>query len=221
MRLELITIGDELLLGFTIDTNAAFLARELAAVGVSVVRRGTVGDSASEIAAAVGDALDRTGAVITTGGLGPTSDDMTRPAIAVLFGRELVPDESRWEALRAEWKERGRGEIPLTNRAQVMIPRGAHVLENRHGTAPGILLEDDRGRWCAMLPGVPREMRGMVGDVVLPRLIRMLGETRQVVRSRTLRTTSIAESKLAEVLGPLAGGMGGVSLAYLPGQDGV
>src|SRR5688572_31496109 len=126
MRLELITIGDELLLGYTIDTNAAFLARELAAVGVSVVRRATVGDSASAIAAAVSDALDRTGAVITTGGLGPTSDDMTRPSIAALFGRELVPDESRWEALRSVWRERGRGEIPATNRSQVMIPRGAH-----------------------------------------------------------------------------------------------
>jgi nicotinamide-nucleotide amidase len=221
MRLELITIGDELLLGYTIDTNAAFLARELAAVGVSLVRRATVGDSASDIAAAVRDALDRTGAVITTGGLGPTSDDMTRQSIATLFGRELVPDESRWEALRALWKERGRGEIPLTNRSQVMIPRGAQVLENRHGTAPGIVLEDDRGRWCAMLPGVPREMRGMVGDALLPYVTRKLGDTRHVVRSRTLRTTSIAESKLAEVLGPLAGGMDGVSLAYLPGQDGV
>ena len=89
MRLELITIGDELLLGLTIDTNAAYLARELAALGVSVVRRATVADDASEIASAVRDALERTGAVITTGGLGPTSDDLTRSAIADLFGREL------------------------------------------------------------------------------------------------------------------------------------
>ena len=221
MRLELITIGDELLLGYTIDTNAAYLARELAAVGISVARRATVGDNAGEIASAVGDALERTGAVITTGGLGPTSDDRTRAAIATLFGRELVPDEARWERLRVLWKERGRGEIPLNNRSQIMVPSGAEVLDNRHGTAAGIFIEDDRGRWCAMLPGVPREMRGMVGDTLLPLLTPRLGGAERVVRSRTLRTTGIAESHLVERLGPLANGVDGLALAYLPGQDGV
>ena len=222
MFIELITIGDELLLGYTVDTNAAHLARELASIGVSIVRRATVGDDANDIASAVREALDRTGAVITTGGLGPTSDDRTRPAIAELFGRDLVPDEERWEALRALWKERGRGEIPETNRTQIMIPRGATVLTNRHGTAPGIWLEDERGRWCAMLPGVPREMRGMLADELFPRLTaRLDGQQRVVVRSRTLRTTGVAESKLAELLGPLADGIDGLSLAYLPGQEGV
>ena len=222
MQIELITVGDELLLGYTVDTNAAHLARELASMGVSIVRRATVGDDANDIASAVREALDRTGAVITTGGLGPTSDDRTRPAIAELFGRDLVPDEERWEALRALWKERGRGEIPETNRTQIMIPRGATVLTNRHGTAPGIWLEDERGRWCAMLPGVPREMRGMLADELFPRLTaRLDGQQRVVVRSRTLRTTGVAESKLAELLGPLADGIDGLSLAYLPGQEGV
>ena len=221
MLLELITIGDELLLGYTVDTNAAHLARELAAVGVSIVRRATVGDNAADIVACVRDALDRTGAVITTGGLGPTADDLTRPAIAQLFGRELVPDEARWEALRALWKERGRGEIPLANRGQIMIPRGATVLDNRHGTAPGLWLEDDRGRWCAMLPGVPREMRGMLADVLLPRLAVRLDGAETVVRSRTLRTTGVAESQLPQLLGPHAGSVNGLPLAYLPGQEGV
>jgi nicotinamide-nucleotide amidase len=219
--LELITIGDELLLGYTVDTNAAHLARELAAVGVSIVRRATVGDNAADIVACVRDALDRTGAVITTGGLGPTADDLTRPAIAELFGRELVPDEARWEALRALWKERGRGDIPLANRGQIMIPRGATVLDNRHGTAPGLWLEDDRGRWCAMLPGVPREMRGMLADVLLPRLAARLDGVDSVVRSRTLRTTGVAESKLPQLLGPHARSVNGLPLAYLPGQEGV
>jgi competence/damage-inducible protein CinA-like protein len=221
MDLELVTIGDELLLGFTIDTNAAHLARELAAVGFSIVRRATVGDEAGDIASAVKDALERTGAVITTGGLGPTSDDKTRPAIAALFGRDLVPDEARWEALRALWKERGRGEIPLSNRSQIMIPRGATVLTNRHGTAPGIWLEDDRGRWCAMLPGVPREMRGMLDDELMPRLVSRVRGTPLVIRSRTIRTTGVAESMLPELLGPMASGSDGLSLAYLPGQEGV
>ena len=93
MNVELITIGDELLLGFTIDTNAAHLARTLAAEGVEISRRTTVGDTAAEIATAVRDALDRTGAVITTGGLGPTSDDLTKPSIATLFGRGMMLDE--------------------------------------------------------------------------------------------------------------------------------
>jgi nicotinamide-nucleotide amidase len=221
MNVELITIGDELLLGFTIDTNAAHLARTLASIGVSIVRRATVGDDAADIAQAVREALDRTGAVITTGGLGPTSDDRTRPAIAELFGRDLVPDEERWEALRSLWRERGRGEIPQSNRGQIMIPRGATVLTNRHGTAPGIWLEDERGRWCAMLPGVPREMRGMLADELLSRVQGRFGAARTVVRSRTIRTTGIAESKLAEALGPLASGVDGLSLAYLPGQEGV
>ena len=221
MHLELVTIGDELLLGYTIDTNAAHLARELASIGVSIARRATVGDDAAEIASAVKDALDRTGAVITTGGLGPTSDDRTRPAIAELFGRELVPDEERWDALRALWKERGRGEIPIANRTQIMIPRGATVLVNRHGTAPGIWLEDERGRWCAMLPGVPRELRGMVADTLIPRLATRLDSEPAVIRSRTVRTTGVAESKLPELLGTLASGVDGLTLAYLPGQEGV
>ena len=221
MLLELITIGDELLLGYTVDTNAAHIARELSALGVSIVRRATVGDNAADIVASVRDALDRTGAVITTGGLGPTADDLTRPAIADLFGRDLVPDEARWEALRALWKERRRGEIPLANRGQIMIPRGATVLENRHGTAPGLWLEDDRHRWCAMLPGVPREMRGMLSDEIIPKLSARLDGKRRVVRSRTVRTTGIAESSLPELLGPHTRDVHGLPLAYLPGQEGV
>ena len=221
MLLELITIGDELLLGYTVDTNAAYIARELAALGVSIVRRATVGDNAADIVACVREALDRTGAVITTGGLGPTADDLTRPAIAKLFGRDLVPDEARWEALRSLWKERGRGEIPVANRGQIMIPRGATVLDNRHGTAPGLWLEDDSGRWCTMLPGVPREMRGMLADEIVPRLSRRLEGVPRVIRSRTLRTTGVAESKLPDLLGPYAHDVDGLSLAYLPGQEGV
>lgn len=222
MRIELLTIGDELLLGLTIDTNAAWLARQLAADGVSIVQRGTVGDDAERIAAAVRDALDRTGAVITTGGLGPTADDMTKPAIAALFGRRLVFDEARWEALRQLWRERGRpGELPESNRQQVMIPEGAIVLTNRHGTAPAIFLEDARGRWVAMLPGVPREMRGIFVEELQPLVRARAGGGGAVVRTRTIRTTGIAESQLPPVLGELAHGVDGMSLAYLPGPDGI
>ena len=225
MRIELITIGDELLLGFTIDTNAAHLARELAAVGVEIVRRATVGDAADDIAAAVREALDRTGAVVTTGGLGPTSDDLTKPAIAAVFGAEMVFDESIWQGLRALWASRGwAGEPPPANRLQAMVPRGAQVLTNRHGSAPGIWLEDGRGRWVAMLPGVPREMRGMLADELMPRIQARSatgGAPPEVLVSRALRTTGIAESALAERLGDLARSVEGLPVASLPGADGV
>ncbi|MFN0099701.1 MAG: competence/damage-inducible protein A [Gemmatimonadaceae bacterium] len=221
MEVELVSIGDELLLGYTIDTNAAFFAREAAALGIRVVRRATVGDGADEIAAAVKEALVRTGAVITSGGLGPTADDLTKPSIAALFNRGMRLDESIVESLRARWKARGwPGELPQANTTQAMIPEDATILVNRHGSAPGIWLEDDAGRWVAMLPGVPREFRGMTKDELLPRLLAM-GAGGTVVRSRTLRTTGIAESALADKLGELASDPAGVSLAYLPGWEGV
>ncbi len=221
MDVELVTIGDELLLGYTIDTNAAFFAREAAALGVRVVRRATVGDGAEQIAAGVREALDRTGAVITSGGLGPTADDLTKASIAALFGRGMYRDDAIVESLRARWKARGwPGELPKANEMQAMIPEGATILENRHGSAPGIWLDDERGRWVAMLPGVPREFRGMTKDTLLPRLVaRGAGGT--VIRSRTLRTTGIAESAVADALGEHAKDPAGVSLAYLPGWEGV
>lgn len=222
MHVEIVTIGDELLLGETIDSNAVWLARELGAIGIPVVRRTTVGDRDADITAAVRDAVDRTGGVITTGGLGPTADDRTRPAIAAFFGRELHHDEAIWEGLRAIWRERGRsGEPPASNRQQALVPEGATVLTNRYGTAPGLLLEDDRGRWVAMLPGVPREMRGLMAEELLPRLRARMGADRRVIRSLLLRTTGIAESLLPDLLGEYAGGFDRVTLAYLPGQEGV
>jgi nicotinamide-nucleotide amidase len=227
LQVELITIGDELLLGFTIDTNAAHIARTLAASGIEIVRRTTVGDEAGNIAAAVREALDRTGAVITTGGLGPTSDDLTKPAIAKIFGRDIQLDEALASKLEERWHARfPNSRFPATNRTQAEIPEGARILSNRHGTAPGIWLEDERGRWVAMLPGVPREMRGMLVEELLPAIkARSKGE-QSVVLSRTLRTTGIAESAVAELLGPaFLGGpeteLGSLPLAYLPGIAGV
>lgn len=222
MNVEIVTIGDELLLGFTIDTNAAHLARQLAARGIAITRRQTCGDSAVEIATAVREALERTGAVITTGGLGPTSDDLTKESIAAIFGRAMERREEIVANLHQRWKAMGRsGTLPVSNLQQAMVPVGAEILENRHGSAPGIWLEDERGRWVAMLPGVPREMRGMLADALLPRLQGRETGPPQVILSRTLRTTGIAESMLADRLGPLARGPEGLALAYLPGWEGV
>lgn len=244
MQVELVTIGTELLLGFTIDTNAAFLARAMASHGIRIVRRTTVGDGAEEIAAAVREGLARTGAVITSGGLGPTADDMTKPAIAELFGRGMTLDESILADLKERWTKRGwQGELPVANRNQAMIPQGATIIRNDHGSAPGIWLDDGDGRWVAMLPGVPREFRGMAREQLIPRLVERAARARDevragdgdatggdartmvaeplVVQSRTLRTTGIAESALADVLGNLGQDPLGVMLAYLPGWEGV
>ncbi len=222
MNVELITIGDELLLGLTIDSNAAWLARELATIGVRVAWRTTVGDIAADIAAAVRQALDRSGAAITTGGLGPTADDLTKPAIAEAFGRSMHFDEELWEGLKRLWRERGRpGELPEANKQQVMIPDGATILRNRHGTAPGIWLEDDRGRWIAMLPGIPREMRGLATDEVLPRIRARMGDAQTTLRSLTVRATGIAESQLPALLGEYAVEIDGMRVAYQPSPSGV
>ena len=220
MKIEVITIGDELLLGFTIDTNAAHLARALAAEGVEIERRTTCGDTAESIATAVREALERTGAVITTGGLGPTSDDLTKPSIAALFGREMVLDEEHLEWMRERWRTRFQRRLPASNVQQAMLPAGARKLTNNHGSAPGIWLEDERGRWVAMLPGVPREMRGMLSDTLLPLVRARVGSGALVVRSRTLRTTGIGESHIADLVATIDGGVGEVGLAYLPNADG-
>ncbi|MEP6906065.1 MAG: CinA family nicotinamide mononucleotide deamidase-related protein, partial [Gemmatimonadales bacterium] len=225
MKVEVVTIGDELLLGFTVDTNAAHLARELAAIGVEITRRSTVGDKAEEIAFAVRDALERSDGVVTTGGLGPTSDDMTKPSIAALFGRAMVRDEAIARWLRDRWAGmRRKGPIPESNFTQAMIPEGASILANSQGSAPGIWLEDERGRWVAMLPGVPREMRAMASEQLIPRLTGRLsaaGGSPTVIMSRTLRTTGIAESALADLLGEMGRSVGGFAPAFLPGVEGV
>lgn len=220
MKIEVVTIGDELLLGYTVDTNAAHLARSLAAEGVEIERRTTCGDTAESIATAVREALDRSGAVITTGGLGPTSDDLTKPSIAALFGRTMVLDEEHLAWMQERWRTRFHRAMPESNRQQAMLPSGARKLVNNHGSAPGIWLEDDRGRWVAMLPGVPREMRGMLADTLLPLVRERAGTGGRVVRSRTLRTTGIGESHIADLVATIDGGVGDVGLAYLPNADG-
>lgn len=220
MKIEVVTIGDELLLGYTIDTNAAHLARTLAAEGVEISRRTTVGDAAESIASGVREALDRAGAVITTGGLGPTSDDLTKPSIAALFGRGMVLDEEHLAWMDARFRTLFQRPMPEANRQQAMLPDGARKLQNNHGSAPGIWIEDERGRWVAMLPGVPREMRGMLADTLLPLIRERLGGARTVVRSRTLRTTGLGESFIADRVATLEGGVGGVGLAYLPNAEG-
>jgi nicotinamide-nucleotide amidase len=221
VKLEIVTIGTELLLGHTLDTNAAELGRALAAVGVEITRRATVPDRPEAIRSAVAEALERTGFVLTTGGLGPTGDDLTKTAVAQLLERRLVLDPQLLAGIEARFQRLGRP-MPEINKSQAEVPEGATILPNPRGTAPGLWVEDARGRVAVLLPGVPREMRGLLADEVLPRLERrQQGGTRRVVRSRTLRTTGIAESALAERIGPIEGELAPLTLAYLPSPDGV
>ena len=212
MDLELVTIGTELLLGFTIDTNSAFAGKALAAAGVKVVRRTAVPDTPEAIRGAVAEALARTGAVLTTGGLGPTRDDISKVSVAAHFGAPLEFRPETWDRIVERFRRFGR--VPTdNNRIQAELPKGAVELVNQWGSAPGIWLEGRPGL-VIMLPGVPREMRNLLTHEVVPRLAQRGGAT--VVRSRTLRTTAIGESLLAERMGEIEREIAPLTLAYLP-----
>jgi nicotinamide-nucleotide amidase len=217
VKLEVVTIGTELLLGQILDTNAAELGRALAGAGAEVVRHVSVADRPETIRAAVREALERTGFVITTGGLGPTRDDMTKREIAALFHKRLLLDDALLRSLEERFRRLGRT-MPAVNRTQAEVPEGATVLPNPRGTAPGLWVED-RGRVVVMLPGVPSEMRGLLAEQVLPRLAAR--GSGLVVRSRTVRTTGVAESALAERVGPIEEELAPLTLAYLPSTEGV
>ncbi|MGB7211683.1 MAG: competence/damage-inducible protein A [Gemmatimonadales bacterium] len=217
MNIEIVTIGTELLLGFTVDTNSAFAGRVLAARGVRVVRRTSVPDDPAAITAAVREALARTGAVLTTGGLGPTRDDITKKVVADLFDAPLEFQEPLWQDLVERYRRRGMTPV-ASNRSQAEVPRGATVLPNPWGSASGLWMEGAPGL-VIMLPGVPREMEHLLSDEVAPRLAARAGA--RVVRSRVVRTVAIGESVLAERLGDIDAVIGPLTLAYLPGVTGV
>ncbi len=220
MKLEVLTIGTELLLGYTVDTNAAELGRALAAAGAEITRHTTVADRPEAIRASVAEALDRTGFVITTGGLGPTRDDMTKTVVAELLGKRLLLDERLLATIRARFDRMGRP-MPASNRTQAEVPEDAVILPNARGTAPGLWVEDARGRTVVLLPGVPREMQGLLVEEVLPRIVARQGGDRRVVLSRTVRTTGVSESALAERVGPIEPDIAPLTLAYLPSVEGV
>ncbi len=223
MDLEVVTVGTELLLGFTLDGNTADIGRILSPIGCNVVRSTSVTDNASAIRDAVADGLSRSGFVIVTGGLGPTQDDITKKAVAEMFGAPLELDHVHLATLEAKFAKLGRGPMPSSNRSQAEIPRGATPLRNPRGTAPGIWLHAATGT-VVMLPGVPEEMRGLLKGEVVPRLERIQrdgGVQGSVTRSITLRTTGVSESRLAENLGEIGALPPAVTMSYLPGVDGV
>ncbi len=217
---ELVAVGDELVLGETIDTNGSWLGRRLAAEGFVVVRRTIVGDDAGGIREAIGDALARTRVVLVTGGLGPTQDDRTRPAVADLYGWPLETDETWLEVIRERFRSRGR-RFPEINRVQAEVPRGARLVANERGTAPALVLDDPGRGLCILLPGVPAEVHWLVDTWVVHFLQDRVGTDRQPVRNRELRTTGLPESEVAERIADVISTMHPLTIAFLPVGNGI
>jgi nicotinamide-nucleotide amidase len=197
VRVEVVAVGTELLLGQVVDTNSSWIAERLAANGFDCHYQTRVGDNSGRIAGVVRAGLARNEAVIVCGGLGPTQDDVTREALAEVMGVELVRDQEIAEALRRRFSSHGRT-MPENNLRQADVPRGATVIAQSIGTAPGLICPVG---WKTIyaVPGVPSEMREMVERAVLADLRRRYGES-GVVASRTLRTWGATESRLAEML---------------------
>lgn len=197
MRCEVIAVGTELLLGQIVDTNSSWIGEQLALSGIDSHFQTKVGDNAARIASALRIALDRSDAVIMCGGLGPTQDDITRDVIADVLGVALVRRADLEERIRAMFGSRGRT-MPENNLRQADVPEGAEVIAEMPGTAPGLVCPvGDRVVYA--VPGVPYEMKEMVGGTVLSDLRRRAGVA-SVIRSRTLRTWGHSESGLAEML---------------------
>lgn len=217
MKAEIITVGDELLSGLTLNGNAAFIGQRLTGSGYELRWVSTVGDDAEDIFDALGRAQDRADVVIMTGGLGPTHDDITKKVVARYFESEMVFDQRVYAWLEERFRQWGR-EVSPSNRAQAEIPAKAEVLRNTAGTAPGLLFRAGRKR-VFVLPGVPEEMRRLMEEEVMPRLGNAAGAG--AVRTRMLRTVGIPESTLYERLQPEIERFSDVRIAFLPKARGV
>ena len=216
MKAEIITIGDEILIGQIVDTNAAYIAQRLNSAGFVVSERSSVGDRAEQIVRAIEQSMQRSDVVITTGGLGPTKDDITKTTLATLFGGGMHVDRRVEEHVRTMLAARNI-EFNELNRSQAMVPDSCEVLFNAHGTAPGMWFERD-GKVVISLPGVPFEMRHLMEDEVLPRLKSRFA-LRQIVH-RTMITSGIAESMLAARIAEWEDALPEhLHLAYLPSPN--
>lgn len=220
MTAAIITIGDELLIGQVINTNQAFIAERLQSVGITIQRMLTVGDYEQEILDSFEEGFSAHDVIVVTGGLGPTHDDVTRAAVCKFFNTDLVVNEQALQRITDLFRRRG---IPLIklNEDQALVPRDCTVIQNSQGTAPGYLFER-KGKYCIVMPGVPFEMKAMMEEFVIPFFAQR--GTGGVIRHRTLKTTGIGESILANRIGdvaPLLAPYPGVTLAFLPSPTGV
>ena len=200
MQAEVLSIGTELLLGEITDTNAQHISAKLKEIGVDVYRRATVGDNLGRVRDCFREALCRADIVIASGGLGPTSDDVTAEALGLALGRRLEFSDEAWEKMCRFFERRGRRPSEA-DKKQALVVQGAVLLDNRHGTAPGQAVQCD-GKLAVILPGPPREMIPMLEDQVLP-LIRKLFPSLIPIEIRNLKLVGIPESRVQEVLADL------------------
>lgn len=212
MKCEIITIGDEILIGDTVDTNSTWIAGELVRSGISTTRVVTISDRLADIQAAVDLALSRADLVLMTGGLGPTRDDVTKKALAEYFEDRLDFRPDVYAALEERFAKWGR-QVNELNRSQADIPTSCETVPNDIGTAPGMWFKQN-GRALISMPGVPYEMKHMMRHYILPRLKEEAGER---IHHRYVYTEGVPESDLAEWIEPVMGDLpNGISLAYLP-----
>ena len=200
-RAEVVSVGTELLLGQIVDTNASFICSALADLGIGVYFRSTVGDNTGRVQEVFLHALSRADLILSTGGLGPTDDDLTVAAAAGALGLPLERHEEAWAHVQEFFRKRNR---PLSSQQekQAMLPRGARMIPNPRGSAPGVIIEH-REKTLIFTPGVPREMKGMVQDTVIPYLRERGLAGREVIRSRVLRITlgeSVVEDRLRDLM---------------------
>jgi nicotinamide-nucleotide amidase len=225
VRVETLAVGTELLLGDIVNGNGAWLGQELTAHGFDVVFGAVVGDNIKRIALALRTAIERSDAIVVTGGLGPTQDDLTRDAMAEVAGVEMLRDEAIVTGLKVRAEGLGR-DLPERNLRQADIPLGATVIDNTRGTAPGLQMDVDGGLVIYALPGVPHEMKAMFTESVLPDLVRRSGGGAAAIVSRVLRTIGLWESAIAEMLAQVDASLGDErphdpttpTLAYLAGS---
>jgi nicotinamide-nucleotide amidase len=219
MNAEIISIGTELLLGEIIDTNAAHIARQLRTVGLDLYFKTTVGDNKARCAGVIGRALDRSDIIITTGGVGPTVDDITREAVARATGRALEFRPDLMEQIAARFLRWG-SEMSENHRRQAFVPQGAIPIENPVGTAPCFIAETERGVVIS-LPGVPREMEYLLENDVIPYLRRRF-DLHKVIKARILRTAALGESRIDTILSDLLTAKNPtIGLSAHPGQTDV
>lgn len=219
MKAYLISIGDELLIGQTTNTNVAFIGKLISESNISIIKSSAIGDNLKIILDEFDYASSKADLIIVTGGLGPTRDDITRSAILEYFKTELVFNDDVLEDIKNMLARRGRG-IKKTHEDQAMVPAIADVLRNENGTAPGYWIERN-DKIFVVMPGVPYEMRAMMTNYVMPKLINSIGVPDEYIKKLTLQTTGIAESILAEKLGDLDELLQGSEIAFLPSEYGV
>jgi len=219
LNAEIISIGDELLAGYTINTNSAFIAQQLRSIGISVEWVTTISDKHEEIIGALKTANNRAAIVLVTGGLGPTPDDITKNSVSKFFNAQLEESPQVLDDLKDLIKTRGRSKTFFDlNRGQALIPKGATVLHNAYGTAPGIVIK--RGdSWFSFMPGVPKEMKAMVSNHLLEFLKKEFHLPQ--IDTKLLRTTGIAESTLHELIKETINHYPQFPIAFLPKPIGV